>query len=185
MESDAHLSPMVPSDRPEAYPADLEQWVVLEDGTRVFVRPMVPDDVSRIAHAFEVADIDTIRRRFFTGAPPTDRTHLEYLANVDFVRRLALLAMDEHGDSIGVGRYEAIDDSTAEVAIVVEPDWRRRRVGTKLLELLEPPAVRQGFTEFLALFLPSNAAVEERRVELGYGDRQFEDGVVTLRKPLA
>ena len=77
MESDAHLSPMVPSDRPEAYPADLEQWVVLEDGTRVFVRPMVPDDVSRIAHAFEVADIDTIRRRFFTGAPPTDRTHLE------------------------------------------------------------------------------------------------------------
>ena len=135
MDSDAHLSQMLPVHPPEGYPQDLEQWVELDDGVRMFVRPMVPDDVSRIAHAFEVGDIETIRRRFFTGAPPTDRTHLEYLANVDYDRRLALLAMDENGDSIGVGRYEGLDEDVAEVAIVVEPSWRRLGVGSKLLTL--------------------------------------------------
>ena len=83
MESDAHLSPMRPAETPDRYPAEAESWVPLVGGERIFVRPLVPDDVARIEHAFAVADIDTIRRRFFTAAPPTDRAHLEYLATVD------------------------------------------------------------------------------------------------------
>lgn len=181
---DAHLSQMLPVHPPPNYPRELEQWMELDDGTRVFVRPMIPDDVTRIAHAFEVADIETIRRRFFTGAPPTDRTHLEYLANVDYEHRLALLAMDEQGDSVGVGRYEDIGDGVAEVAIVVEPSWRRLGVGSMLLRLLEEPARTQGFSELLALYLPSNGAVEDLLLQLGYTDRTYEDDVVALRKPL-
>ena len=92
--------------------------------------------------------------------------------------------MDEQGDSVGVGRYEDIGDGVAEVAIVVEPSWRRLGVGSMLLRLLEEPARTQGFSELLALYLPSNGAVEDLLLQLGYTDRTYEDDVVALRKPL-
>lgn len=185
MESDSHLSPMHPDDAPDGYPTDVEQWLELTDGSPMFVRPMIPDDVARIEHAFAVADIETIRRRFFTAAPPTDRAHLEYLANVDYDRRFALLAMDENGNSIGVGRYETTEPGIAEVAIVVDAPWRRRGVGSLLLTALEPIARDHGVTQFLALYLPENKGVERLLEDLGYDDHKIVDGVAVLDKALS
>ncbi|HSJ70298.1 MAG TPA: GNAT family N-acetyltransferase [Acidimicrobiia bacterium] len=182
---DAALSPMRPSDPPAEYPRELERWVDLPGGERMFLRPIVPEDVARIGNAFEHADIDTIRRRFFTAAPPTDRAHLEYLARVDYVRRLALVAMDADGDSVGIGRYETTDDGRAEVAIVVAPAWRRLGVATVLLQALEAPAISHGIEVFHALYLPDNTSVEKLLIGLGYGDRRVVDGIIELVKPLA
>lgn len=150
----------------------------------MFVRPIVPADVARIGNAFEHADIDTIRRRFFTAAPPTDRAHLDYLARVDYVKRLALVAMDAAGDSVGVGRYETTEYGRAEVAIVVAPAWRRLGVASALLRALEPPAVSHGIAVFHALYLPDNTSVEKLLIGLGYGDRRVVDGIAELVKPL-
>lgn len=184
MESDSHLSPMRPDELPDGYPANLEIWMTLEDGSRIFIRPMIPADVARIEHAFQVADIETIRRRFFTAAPPTDRAHLEYLANVDYDRRFAMLAMDEDGNSIGVGRYETTEPGVAEVAIVVDEPWRRRRVGSVLLTALEPIATSHGVEQLLALYLPDNKAVERLLESLGYEHHRVVDGVAILDKTL-
>ncbi len=181
---DAALSPMRPSDPPTDYPRELEQWTDLPGGERIFIRPILPEDVARIANAFEHADIDTIRRRFFTAAPPTDRAHLEYLARVDYVKRLALVAMDSNGDSVGIGRYETTADGKAEVAIVVAPTWRRLGVATALLLALEAPAISHGIDAFHALYLPENTSVERLLVGLGYGDRRVIDGIAELVKPL-
>jgi GNAT superfamily N-acetyltransferase len=186
--SDRDLSPMVPDEVPQGYPRDLEHWVDLPDGERIFIRPVVPQDVARLAYAFAHADLDTLRRRFFTAAPPADRQHLEYLATVDYQRRLALLATDRDGTSIGIGRYEAgtATDETgvAEVAIVVAPAWRRRGVGSALLCALEAPAARHGFASLAALYLPSNRAVEALLRSLGYGDRVTRDGISVVTKSL-
>ena len=182
MEHDAHLSPMLPEHIPPGYPREAEQWVDLEDGQRIFVRPIIPEDVERIAHAFEVADIDTIRRRFFTAAPPTDRPHLEYLATVDYVKRFALVATDEDGNSIGIGRYETVEPGMAEVAIVVDRNWRKLGVGTVLLRRLEPLARAHEVAQFEALFLPENTAVAALLRSIGYGDYRVEDGVARLTK---
>lgn len=182
--SDADLSPMRPSEIPEGYPDALEQWVDVGEGHRVFVRPIIPDDMARIQYAFAHADMETLRRRFFTAAPPTDRAHIEYLARVDYDHRLALLAMDPQGISVGIGRYEQIGDGVAEVAIVVAPLWRRRGVGSVLLELLEPAALAHGITTLKALFLPDNRAVEALLVGIGYGDRHVVDGIVEVTKSL-
>jgi len=175
---------MVPQATPDAYPASAEQWVDLGSGDRIFIRPIIPEDVERIAHAFESADIETIRRRFFTAAPPTDRGHLEYLANVDYVTRCALVAIDERGDSIGIGRYESTGVGVAEVAIVVEESWRHKHVGSLLLSALEPLARDHGITEFHALYLPENKAVDKLLASLGYGDRLLDESVVVVTKAL-
>ena len=184
MESDAHLSPMVPTAPPGNYPRSAEQWVKLDSGERIFLRPVIPEDVERIAHAFEVADVESIRRRFFTAAPPSDRQHLEYLANVDYVARYALLACDEHGNSVGIGRYERTGESAAEVAIVVESSWRTKHVGSILLTALEPVALHNGITELVAVFMPENLPVDRLLASLGYGDRHIEDGIVRVTKAL-
>jgi len=179
---------MVPESVPSGYPRALEQWVALADGRRIFLRPIIPDDVARLAFAFAHADIETLRSRFFTAAPPSDRASLEYLATLDYDHRLALLAMDETGASIAIGRYEGgpdpSDDHTAEVAIVVAPPWRRLGVGATVLCTLEPPAIEHGFTSLTALYLPSNRAVEALLRSIGYDQRHVEDGVAELTKRL-
>lgn len=185
MDSDAHLSPMLPPNPPAAYPEDAEHWVDLGSGDRILIRPIVPEDVERIANAFEKGDMETIRHRFFTAAPPSDRPHLEYLANVDYIKRFALLALDENGDSIGIGRYESTAEHAAEVAIVVEESWRKKGIASVLVAALEPWARVHGISRFNAIYLPENKAVERLLLSLGYGDRQLEDGIVTVTKQLA
>jgi RimJ/RimL family protein N-acetyltransferase len=175
---------MRPTAPPEGYRKDLEGWVDLPDGSSIFVRPIVPDDIERLAYAFAHADIETLRRRFFTGAPPADRPHLEYLAIVDYRSRLALIAMDEDGTGIGIGRYEGLEDGAAEVAIVVAPEWRRRGVATALLLGLEHAAASQGFSRLVALYLPENGAVEALLRSIGYGSRAVTDGIAVLTKDL-
>lgn len=184
MESDAHLSPMLPTERSATYPEAAEQWVDLESGERIFLRPIIPEDVERISHAFDVGDVETIRRRFFTAAPPSDRQHLEYLANVDYATRYALLAIDEDGNSIGIGRYESTDEGVAEVAIVVEESWRKKRIGSVLLTALEPLAFDNGITEFIAIYMPENKPVDTLLASLGYRDRRLDEGTVTVTKTL-
>ena len=181
---DAELSPMDPDDVPPGYPRDLERWIPVADGHRIWVRPVLPEDVARISNAFANADIETIRRRFFTAAPPSDRAHLEYLANVDYRTRLALVAMDSDGNSVGIGRFEATSDREAEVAIVVAPVWRRRGVGAAILSALEAPAAERGIVRLVALYLPENDAVERLLISIGYGGRRIVDGIAQLTKDL-
>ena len=83
MESDAHLSPMLPTDLPTGYPESAQQWVELPTGDRILIRPIIPEDVERIAHAFAGGEGETIRTRFFTAAPPSERPHLMLEVELD------------------------------------------------------------------------------------------------------
>ena len=185
MESDADLSPAIPVDPPDAYPRDLSQEVELLDGTRVHVRPVVPADIDRIRHAFAVGDAESIRRRFLTGAPPSDESHLHYLVDLDYRHRLALIGLDEKGDSIGIARYEGMEGSdSAEIAVVVVPEWRKRGVGRVLVESLEPPARAAGIKRLIAAFQLDNRPIADLLADIGYGDRWYEDGLAWVAKSL-
>ena len=185
MESDAHLSPAIPLGTPDGYPIELEQVMELSDHTELRIRPLVPADIERMRHAFEVGDSESIRRRFLTGAPPSGETQLHYLVDIDYVRRLALLALDTDGNSVGIARYEGLEDrATAEIAIVVAPEWRKKGIGGLLVEALEPPAKRAGIERFVAAYVPDNRAISDLLSELGYGNRQLGDGLVWVEKSL-
>src|SRR5664280_3722988 len=92
---------------------------------------------------------------------------LQWLAEVDHFRREALVAMCD-GAVVAVARYDwtgAADDQ-AEIAILVEDAWQRRRVGTTLLPLLTDLAIDRGVRVFTATVLANNTAVAQflRRV---------------------
>jgi GNAT superfamily N-acetyltransferase len=183
--NDAELSPMHLDDVPAGYPRALEEWVTLAGGSRIFVRPIAPVDRARMAHALEFGDTETIQRRFLTGAPPKGQGAVRYLITPDYEWRHALIAMDSEGNSIGVGRYEGSEgQESAEIAIVVDPQWRGLGVGSVLLGHLEPHASEAGIEQFVALYQPDNVGVAALLKSLGYEPAPMADGLVSVTKSL-
>src|SRR5712692_1621628 len=140
--------------RPAAYPSELMRAVVLKDGASARIRPIRPDDEPRLVDLYERLSRHTAYQRFFTVLRrlPSDWYH--FFANVDYVRRLALVAERETVAGvqlIGVGRYEPSEEpDTAEVAFVVEDGWQGRGLGGILLDAVLGAAEARGIRRFRA-----------------------------------
>ena len=63
------------------------------------------------------------------------------------------------GESVAVARYEPVDDGVAEVAVVVDPGWRRIGVATALVEMLAEAALERDIHSFGASYLADNQPV--------------------------
>lgn len=140
------------------YPADLERVAVLADGRHVRIRPIRPGDEALLRRALAAADPETLHARFL-GAPPHDNAGVRRLLEVDYHYRLALVAFAPDGTGAGVARYAARPGSSAEVAVAVDPGWRRVGLATLLLRDLGVAASRRGIDQFTALILADNASV--------------------------
>ena len=91
-----------------AYPRELVRMVALEDGTAVRLRPIRPDDESGLEDLYERLSRQTAYQRFFTVLRQLPSDWYRSFANVDYVRRLALVAERDTVAGtrlIGVGRY--------------------------------------------------------------------------------
>ena len=154
--------------RPEGYPRELERSVTLSDGRSVRVRPVVPGDANALLHAIRTADSATLRSRFLGGAPPTDRQTIRRLVEVDYKSRLALAAFGD-GRGVAIARYEPEpgQPGTAEIAVAVDPAWRRVGLATALVRLLAEAAVVRGITEFTATYFAHNVDVASIISETG------------------
>ena len=141
------------------YPVDLEHQAVLSDGREVFIRPIRPSDAAELRRAILAADQQTLHARFM-GAPPHDEGSIRRLVEVDYVHRLALVALAPDGTGVGVARYEgATGQDSAEVAVAVADGWRRVGLGSLLLHELGAAALRRGVRRFSALVLADNKQV--------------------------
>lgn len=166
--------PSPTTDRPPRYPAEFERTVRLQDGRTVAVRPIVPDDAAELATALATADPVTLRRRFLGAPPRVTPALLKRLTVVDYTRRFALVAFDpDTGRGIAVARYEWLADGIAEVAVVVDPAWRRCGLATALIELLAEAALARGIHEFSASFLAENRPVEGLLAHVGGAGKQL------------
>lgn len=168
---------------PEGYPSHLEAVANLGEGEIVTIRPIVPADFAEIERAYQAADSETLFHRFFTAAPALGDKQIHYLAEVDYDRRLALVAFGDDRHGVGIARYEGLSDpARAEVAVVVHPDWRRRGIATELLGRLEQPARERGINELIAVYLPTNRAVARVFERLGYDKPRLVDGLARVEK---
>jgi RimJ/RimL family protein N-acetyltransferase len=152
--------PYVPVEVPPRYPREFERRLTLQDGRTVLIRPIVPADAAQLAEAIRAADPDTLRRRFLGGPPRVTPALLEHLTTIDYVRRFALVALDPAtGRGVAVGRYEPLSEGVAEIAVVVDPAWRRVGLATMLVELLAEAALARGIHEFSVFYLAENRPV--------------------------
>lgn len=150
-----------PAVRPEGYPAELEVDVRLADGRQVHIRPILPSDAPALAAAIASADAETLRLRFLGWRPVLDDATFRHLVEVDYQWRLALVAFDSADRGVGIARYEGRPgEDVAEIAVAVDPDWRRVGLGYRLVRMLGEAAATQGIRRLIALFFVGNHDVE-------------------------
>jgi len=130
----------------------------LNDGSKVTIRAIHPDDTERLVKAFLALEPQTIRLRFFYAKRSLTDADLRRLQNMDYQRYVGLAATVQNAGAeviIGFGEYVARGES-AEVAFVVEEDWQGRGVASRLLQHLVRIALEYGVIQFEAEVLKEN-----------------------------
>lgn len=144
----------------------LDEWTwatAARDGTPITVRPLCPDDEQR-----EIAFIESLseRTRYFRMFTPLKYLSPQLLSqfmDVDYDRRMALVATVRTGDQeifVGVARYGPTNrPEQAELGVTVTDAWQRRGIATILVRALMRFARSHGFLELTGVVLPENHAM--------------------------
>ena len=136
-------------------PVGWEADVVLKDGTVAHLRPIGPDDADGIRAFHSKQSPESIYLRFFAPVREISERDLHRFTHVDHHDRVALVATLDH-DIIGIGRFDRIDTTSAEVAFNISDHYQGKGIGSVLLEHLAAIAREVGVTRFTAEVLPQN-----------------------------
>jgi GNAT superfamily N-acetyltransferase len=144
--------------------------VALEDGTRLELRPLGPEDKDGLAAGFRRLSARSRYRRFLSPTPQLSARQLAYLTEVDHRDHEALVAVEPSSrDGLAVARYVRSREhpEQAEFAVAVADDWQRRGLGTVLLRHLAARAREEGITSFTGVALADNLPARRLLERLG------------------
>ena len=172
---------MTDAELPPGYPVQWEADVVLRDGSVAHIRPITPADADRVRRFHAGQSDESIYMRFFAPLRQLSDRDVTRFTNVDYVDRVALVAT-VRDEIVGIGRYDRLDERSAEVAFNISDSFQGRGVGSVLLEHLAVIAQELGISEFVAEVLPQNRKMLSVFTDAGYEvDRRIEDGIVSVR----
>ena len=168
------------------YPRHLVSHQYLQDGTRLIIRPIRPEDAE--GEAAFVRDLSEEAKRFrFMGAiSELSPEMLVRFTQIDYRREMALVAIAERpsgSTQVGVARYAINPDNTScEFAIVVSDDLQRQGIGTRLMKALMDAARNHGVTRMEGTVARENAAMLLLMKELGFVQSGTPDdpGIVSI-----
>lgn len=161
----------------------------LADGTRVLVRPLVPEDRAELVARYGTLSPRSRRLRFVSAPAHLSERLLAHLLDVDYVDRHALVAtlVDEPGrPSIGVARYlrNRDDPTVADAAVTVIDEYQGRGIGTLLLTSLVAAAMTNGIEVFTADILWDNSELLDALRAVGARVVAGEPGMAAVRVDL-
>jgi acetyltransferase len=152
------------------YPTEWERHDTLQDGSRVFVRPLRPEDERLYGRFFKHVTDSDLRLRFF--APVRDFGHdfVARFTQIDYARAMAFIAIDEgSGEMLGVVRLHSdANFETGEYAILVRSDLKGRGLGWLLMRRIIEYARAEGLGTIEGQVLRENATMLAMCRELGF-----------------
>jgi acetyltransferase len=152
------------------YPTQWERRVALPDGTKVFVRPVRPEDEPLYGPFFASVTPQDLRMRFF--APVKEFTHafIVRFTQIDYARAMAFLAIDESsGKLMGVVRLHANANYDAgEYAILVRSDLKGHGLGWMLMQMIIDYARSEGIATIEGQVLFENSSMLAMCRALGF-----------------
>ncbi|MGL1833744.1 N-acetyltransferase family protein [Rhodocyclaceae bacterium SMB388] len=157
----------------------------LRNGVEICIRSSRPDDTDRLVEAFHKLDPETIHMRFFAPKKELSAADLHRFRETDFRTRVILLGTVQCGERevvIALGSYARFEDSSAEVAFVVEEDYHGLGIARLLIGHLGTIASDAGVRKFTAETLPQNAAMLAVFERCGWPMQvHTDDGVVHVK----
>jgi RimJ/RimL family protein N-acetyltransferase len=168
------------------------QIETLRSGVSITIRAVRFTDKAEIARAFRRLEPESIYTRFFQAKAALSHEELKTATDVDFDRVVVLVAtVESEGREtiIGSGRYVAFNAGagrTAEVAFIVEEDYQRQGIATRILNHLVRIARDKGVDRFEAEVLPRNTSMLAVFSRSGLPMKQSQtDGVVHVTLSLS
>ncbi len=145
------------------YPVELIDVVVLEDGRRITIRPVLPQDDAVTKAFFRSLSARSRHNRFMRAFQDLPEALLTQFTHVDYNAHLALIAevfIDGREIAVGEARYVvSADGKNAEFAVSIADDWQGRGLGTLLLSRLIQTARKAGVGKITAETLASNTTM--------------------------
>jgi acetyltransferase len=152
------------------YPKELESTASLRDGTIIRLRPVRPEDEPLLQDLSRHMNADDLRLRFFAPVSVLSHQLLARLSHIDYDRAMALIARSAgDGTALGVVRFAADPDNrSAEYAVSVRSDWKRRGLGYLLMTRIIEVARQRGIGELFGDVLRENEPMLRVARALGF-----------------
>jgi acetyltransferase len=143
--------------------------LTLPDGTRVRVRPIVPEDKPLLVEGLRRLSRRSAFQRFMSPKVSFSQAELRYLTEVDQYDHIALVAVDADQPSrlIAVARCVRVAPDTADIAVVVGDPWQCQGLGRRLADELARRARAVGVERIAGTMLADNRAAF--RLMRGFG----------------
>jgi methylglyoxal synthase len=156
-----------------------DAWsLLLPEGVELAVRRAAPDDLEAVVDLHARCSLTSRLRRYLAGTNCPSRAILAGL--LDPEKGYSLIAEDHDGRVIALGNLMWAD-GTAELALLVEDSWQRRRVGTALARRLVVAAGGARVATVRSTVHAGNGAMI--RIMAGLGrrlHREYDGGMLTL-----
>jgi GNAT superfamily N-acetyltransferase len=168
------------------YPVHLIDVVQVAEGSRVTIRPTLPQDVELQREFFRTLSVESRYFRFMTARHELPEALAQRFASIDYRSHLALLAeVFAHGREtmIGEARYvvDERDPTTSEFAIAIADEWRACGIARALLDRLERQATASGIRRIVADTLLANRAMIGFAARAGYAVRASREDATLAR----
>ena len=161
-----------------AAPAPSAWPVVLADGTEITFRAAGPDDLPAVTDLHARCSLTSRLRRYRAGTRSPSEATLRRLLSPEVGH--AVVAEDDEGRVIAIGNLVWEVDG-AELALLVEDGWQRRRIGSLLAKRLVAVALEHGISRIRATVHTGNTPVVRIMSALAHRlHREYDEGMLTL-----
>lgn len=130
---------------------DGEDPIQLRNGQLINIRSIRPDDAPKLQDSFAQLSPETIYDRFMGYKKVLPDREARFLTSLDYDSHMALVAVTQEDNIVGVARYHVLDDEPdcAEFAIVISDNYQRQGLGSYLMLRLMEYAHLRGIHTFL------------------------------------
>ena len=154
------------------YPAELAQTVQWNEET-ILIRPIRPEDEPQHRSFIEALEPEDLRLRFFSVRRELPRSELARLAQIDYAREMAFIAVRSLPDgtchTLGVVRAVIDPDNIdAEFAVIVRSDLKARGLGRILMRKMIAFLSGRGTQRMVGYVLRENESMRKLALSLGF-----------------
>lgn len=162
------------------YPEQYQRDIKLNDGTKVHLRPVRPEDEPLEKTMFEVLSRETVYYRFFGYIPKVTHKMLSRYTHIDYDREMNIIATieDEQGNEEMIGMVHIVGDAwrqKAEYAIVIADEYQNKGLGTIMTNYILDIAREQGYKKVYANLLKMNTGMKVLLEQFGFSVRSDDN----------